>query len=159
MEAIFGSEHALSIGQECVRAVVIFFYGLVLLRLSGRRTFADWSALDVVLSIVIGSSLSRALTGSAPLPGTLLACAVLASLHVAMAHGVARSKRFSRMVEGGPIEVGRDGSVDQGVRKRHMISLGDLMEALRKKGIEDVSETKRIVLEASGEITVIKSES
>lgn len=158
MEAIFGSEHAINVWQECTRAGVIFFYGLVLLRLSGRRTFADWSALDVVLSIVIGSSLSRALTGSAPFPGTLVACALLAALHVAMAHGVARSRAFSRIVEGGPIEVGAGGTVDQRVRKRHMISLGDLMEALRKRGIEDVARTKRIVLEASGEITVIESE-
>ena len=39
-----------------------------------------------------------------------------------------------------------------------MSSEGDLMEALRKKGVEDVRQTKRIVLEASGEITVIKLE-
>jgi uncharacterized membrane protein YcaP (DUF421 family) len=31
------------------------------------------------------------------------------------------------------------------------------MEALRKKGIEDVRGTERVVLEASGEITVIKA--
>ncbi len=71
MEAILGSGHAVGPWQECARAILIFLYGLVLLRLSGRRTFAQWSALDVVLSIIIGSSLSRALTGSAPLPERL----------------------------------------------------------------------------------------
>jgi hypothetical protein len=30
-------------------------------------------------------------------------------------------------------------------------------EALRKRGVEDVRGTKRIVLEASGEITVVKA--
>jgi len=156
MEDLFGKMHEVNLWQECARVVLIFFYGLVLLRLSGRRTFANWSAIDVVLSIIIGSSLSRALTGSAPLPGTLAACAVLTALHVVLAHGVARSRLFSTVLEGNPIELGNGGSVDQERRRRHMISDGDLMEALRKKGVEDVRETKRIVLEASGEITVIK---
>jgi uncharacterized membrane protein YcaP (DUF421 family) len=51
---LFGSEHNLSLAQECARTVLIFFYGLLLLHLSGRRTFADWSAFDIILSIIIG---------------------------------------------------------------------------------------------------------
>jgi uncharacterized membrane protein YcaP (DUF421 family) len=157
METVFGVEHNVSLAQECARAVLIFFYGLVLLRLSGRRTFADWSALDVLLSIVIGSNLSRALTGSVPLAGTLGASAVLVGLHVLLAHGVARYGSLSAVVEGVPVELGKNGSVDLQKRKRHMVSECDLMEALRKKGLKDVRGTERIVLEASGEITVIKA--
>ncbi|HWA89602.1 MAG TPA: YetF domain-containing protein [Rhizomicrobium sp.] len=157
MEAVFGTQHNVALGQECARAILIFFYGLALLRLSGRRTFADWSALDVVLSIIIGSSLSRALTGGAPLPGTLAACALLAALHVLLAHGVARSKKLSLLIEGKPIELGRDGAIDEDKRRRHMISDGDLMESLRKRGVEDLRKTARIVLEASGDITIVKS--
>ncbi|MGH8291183.1 MAG: hypothetical protein ACREV7_19635 [Steroidobacteraceae bacterium] len=41
------------------------------MRLAGRRTFARWSALDMIVSIIMGSSLSRALTGAAPLGGTI----------------------------------------------------------------------------------------
>ena len=157
METVFGVEHNVSLAQECARAVLIFFYGLALLRLSGRRTFADWSALDVLISIIIGSNLSRALTGSVPLAGTLGASAVLVGLHVLLAHGVARYKSLSAVIEGKPIELGKGGSVDAQKRRRHMVSEGNLMEALRKKGIEDVRRTERIVIEASGEITVIKA--
>jgi uncharacterized membrane protein YcaP (DUF421 family) len=158
METLFGEMHHLIIWQECARAVLIFFYGLVLLRLSGRRTFADWSALDIVLSIIIGSSLSRALTGGAPLPGTLAACAMLTVLHVMLAHGVARSRTFSELVEGKPVELGTGGNVDEVRRKRHMVSTSDLMGALRSRGLEDVRQAERIVLGTSGEITVIKAQ-
>lgn len=157
METVFGVEHNVSLAQECARAVLIFFYGLALLRLTGRRTFAHWSALDVLLSIIIGSNLSRALTGSVPLAGTLLASALLVGLHVMCAQGVARYKRLSAIIEGKPVDLGRNGSVDLQTRQRHMVSECDLMEALRKRGIEDVRGTKHIVLEASGEITVIKA--
>ena len=39
LDAIFGGMKDLTLAQECARAVLVFFYGLVMLRLSGRRTF------------------------------------------------------------------------------------------------------------------------
>ncbi|MEI9931811.1 MAG: hypothetical protein WDM89_15055 [Rhizomicrobium sp.] len=106
---LFGLENHVSLAQECARAVLIFFYGLALLRMSGRRTFGDWSAVDVILSIIIGSALGRAMTGSAPLPGTLAAAAVLTCLHVLLGYLVASSKVASRIVEGAPVELAFDG--------------------------------------------------
>lgn len=50
--------------QDCARAVLVFICGLVLVRIAGRRVFGQWSALEIVVSIIIGSNLSRALTGS-----------------------------------------------------------------------------------------------
>jgi len=52
---------------------VIFAFGLALVRLAGRRVFVRWAALDIVVAVVVGSNLSRALTGTAPLGGTLAA--------------------------------------------------------------------------------------
>ena len=81
METIFGSGQGLSPGQECARAVLIFIYGFLLIRLAGRRIFARWSALDTVVAIIAGSNLSRAITGPVPLFGTMAATAVLVALH------------------------------------------------------------------------------
>src|ERR1700742_895292 len=68
--AVFGVQNHLSTAQEGARAVLIFSYGLLLLRLSGPRMFGHWSALDIVISIIVGSALARAMTGIAPLLGT-----------------------------------------------------------------------------------------
>jgi uncharacterized membrane protein YcaP (DUF421 family) len=80
MEELLGGIKDLTVAQECARAVVIFFYGLVMLRLSGRRTFAQLSAVDLILSIIVGSNLSRAMTGGVPFWGTLASVAVLVAL-------------------------------------------------------------------------------
>ena len=81
LETIFGRTHEVTVGQECARAALIFLFGLLCMRVSGRRCFGKWSVLDIVVSIVLGSSLSRALTGSAPLLGTMAACVVLLAMH------------------------------------------------------------------------------
>ena len=74
--AIFGVKDHLGIAQECARAVLIFCYGLVMLRLTGRRTFGHWSALDIVISIVGEVALSALGAGA----GTRLAVMVLFAL-------------------------------------------------------------------------------
>jgi uncharacterized membrane protein YcaP (DUF421 family) len=157
--AIFGVKDHLDIAQECARAVLIFCYGLVMLRLSGRRTFGHWSALDVVMSIIAGSALSRAMTGGAPLPGTLAAVAVLSLLHLLVAYGVAGSKTLSRIIEGAPVTLTRDGVLSRKLRLWHAISDTDIGEAMRRhqlEGLEEMGEVREMTLEVNGRLSILK---
>lgn len=152
---VFGVTNHLEWWQEVPRAVVIFVFGLILLRLSGRRAFARWSALDIVVSIIVGSSLSRALTGSAPLGGTLLAMSLFAFMHWLLARSASRSAWLARLIEGGAVVLGESGTVSERQLRRHNISATDLQEALRKEGVPDPAKTRQITLEPSGNITVL----
>ncbi len=156
MDAIFGSKPDLIWYQECARAALIFVYGLVLIRIAGRRIFGKWSALDIVVSIIIGSNLSRALTGTAQLWGTLGATTLLVGLHWALASLVAASRGLSRIVEGDPVELARHGAPDTSVRARYAVSEADLNEALRQAGVDDIAAARIVTLEPSGKITVVK---
>jgi uncharacterized membrane protein YcaP (DUF421 family) len=156
LDAIFGATGHVTWLQECARAVLIGVYGLVLLRLAGRRLFARWSALDFVVAMVVGSSLSRALTGNADLFGTLAATALLIALHWATARAASRFRAVSRLVEGDPVPVGTGGELDHGALQRHGVSRADLEEALRAAGVESAHETRVIVLEPSGKLSVLK---
>jgi len=156
---LFGVEGHLTTAQESARAVLIFAYGLLLLRLSGQRIFGHWSALDFVITIMVGSALARAMTGSAPLLGTMAAAAVMVALHVALAHCVARSSTFARIFEGAAVTLIDRGRIDHQMRKRHMISEADMREALRQEGVDGeahVDNVKAMTLEPSGKLSVIK---
>src|SRR4051812_43793837 len=95
---VFGVQNHLTTFQEGARAILIFTYGLLLLRTSGSRMFGHWSALDIVITIMVGSALARAMTGSAPLVGTMVAAAIMAFLHVALGHWVARNQKVAHLV-------------------------------------------------------------
>jgi uncharacterized membrane protein YcaP (DUF421 family) len=152
---IFGPDQGISWQQECARAVLIFFYGLLLVRVAGRRVFGRWSAIDIVVSIIVGSNLSRALTGNAPLWGTLAATTALMLLHWALAQGAARVRWISRLLEGAPIRLAEGGEQDDASLRRHGVSLADIHEALRDKGLEHVSQTRLVNLEPSGKVTIL----
>jgi uncharacterized membrane protein YcaP (DUF421 family) len=156
-ELLFGHRNALSWWQECNRAALVLLYGLVAVRLAGRRVLGGWSALDIIVSVVIGSNLSRALTGGAPLFGTLAASTVILVLHAILTNLAARWRWVSNLVEGRAIELGRAGRIDRRRLIENSISECDLDEALREQQVERVEDTKRVVLEPSGKITVLKS--
>ena len=159
LQQLFGAQGHIVWWQECCRAVVIFFFGLLMVRCAGRRTFSKWSALDIIISILVGSNLSRALTGQAPFAGTLLATFVIMALHLLLAHGAARFSWLSKMLEGRSIELASSGQLSAETMKRSAISKTDLEEALRKSGVADVGETRVVTLEPSGNITVLKTHS
>jgi uncharacterized membrane protein YcaP (DUF421 family) len=154
---VFGVTRHIEWWQELPRAFVIFVYGLLLLRLSGRRTFARWSALDIVVSIIVGSSLSRALTGSAPLGGTMLAVMLLTILHWLLARAAAYSERLARLLEGRAVIIGEAGAPLKPQMLRYNVSDTDLHEALRQNGVpeQELGKIRRITLEPSGNITVL----
>src|SRR5690625_7997837 len=63
--------------QMGLRAVIIFFWAVLLYRLFPRRAFGSSSTTDIGLVVIVGSALSRALTGSVPLLPTMFATALL----------------------------------------------------------------------------------
>jgi uncharacterized membrane protein YcaP (DUF421 family) len=79
---LIGSEGAsITWYQMSVRGTLIFAIGLLFVRIAGKRLFGKWGALDTVVAVIIGSNLSRAMTGSAPFFPTICVTAVLLFLH------------------------------------------------------------------------------
>lgn len=156
-EAIFGGQQP-NIEQECARAVLIFVFGYLLLRFSGRRTFGSWSSLDIIISITVGSNLSRALTGPAPLLGTMAATALLMAMHWMLAKLSAHSETAAHIVEGSPVELGGPGGVNDRLMKAWSISKTDLFEAMRESKVKSFAEVHSVMLEPSGKIHIAKAE-
>jgi uncharacterized membrane protein YcaP (DUF421 family) len=157
LDTLFGTTHDVSPLQECARAALIFVYGLLMVRIAGRRVFSKWSAVDIIVSIVVGSNLSRALTGSAPLWGTLAATTLLMALHWVLARGAATWPWLSRIVEGPAVRLGEGGQANAAAMRHHNVSEADLHEALHAAGIEQPEETRALVLEPSGKISALKT--
>lgn len=152
---LFGATGHVTAGQECARAVLIFVYGWIAVRIVGRRVFGKWAALDIIVSIIIGSNLSRAITGSAPLWGTLASTALLLALHWTLAQLAARYPKLSHLIEGRAAVLAEGGRVNSKVMHRWSISEADVKEALRQRGRHRVEDFAQLVLEPSGSISAL----
>ncbi len=156
--ALFGAKDNLAWWHYCTRAVLILAYALVAIRRAGRRLLGKWSSMDFVVSIMIASSLGRAMTGGAELWATLAAVTLLLVLHALLAQWVARSERADIWISGKPVVLAENGRVDTNAMRRSGVSMSDLEEALRSETIDDLRKTRRVVLETSGKISVVRED-
>lgn len=149
------SGEAIRWDQMCFRGFVIFAIGLVFVRVAGERVFGKWGALDILLAIIIGSNLSRTITGGAPFVPTLCATAVLIALHAALAYAAVLWPALGSWLKGRPTQLILDGLVDQRALRRHAVGQGDLQQALRRAGQTEPSAVRAAFLERNGDISVI----
>jgi len=78
---LFGQGRDLDPLQMSLRAVLVFLIALVLIRVSGRRSFGQRSPFDSVVVILLGATLSRAIVGASPFVATVLASLVIVVCH------------------------------------------------------------------------------
>ncbi|MDX1656480.1 MAG: DUF421 domain-containing protein, partial [Candidatus Competibacteraceae bacterium] len=101
----------LSLGQMALRAVVVYAVALVVVRLGKKRFLGKNTAFDFILGIMLGSVLSRAITGNSPFFPTLAASVVMVSLHWLFAVLAYHWDLFGIFVKGRPRVLIRDGEI------------------------------------------------
>jgi len=151
---IFGTPPLITLPQVLARTALIFFYVLILLRIAGPRLFAQFSPIDMIGSVVIGSSLSRAMTGTADLWGALVATALFVALRWLFTHASASSEFLSRVFEGKAVQLGENGKIRGEMLRARGISNSDFETVIRDAGLSDVADVQHATLEPNGRITI-----
>jgi uncharacterized membrane protein YcaP (DUF421 family) len=141
--------------QLSVRAVVLLAFGILCIRIAGRRTFSQATPLDIIVAIIVGSNLSRAMTGKAPFFPDLAATLVLVGLHRGLAMATVRWSLLASWIKSEPVTLVSAGVVDRDALRRMTLSEADLMEGIRLRDVGAVSDVELASLEASGEISVV----
>ena len=161
-----GVEWALGLGQDIrtlsavqmsLRAVLIYLVGWGILRFGGKRFLGRETAFDIVLGFILGSTLSRAINGTAPVFVTVAASVLLVAVHQILAWLTWHSHRFGVLLKGTPDPLIEDGRVLRDSLRRHMISQGDLLQALRLNGhVDDPTQVQEALYERNGDISILK---
>ncbi len=141
--------------QICVRASVIFVYGVLIIRVAGKRAFARQSALDIILTVLIGSALARAMTGNAPFFGTIAGTGLLTALYYGLIHLTQKSDSAGFLLKGEPLVLVRDGTPDEQAMRQAGVSHLDLEEAVRESGLLSLNLIDCATFERSGRISVV----
>jgi len=157
IDEFFGHGTDLNSLQMCVRATVIFFVTLVLIRFTGMRVFGIKTAFDTCIIIMLGAVLSRAVVGASPFIPTILASATLVIIHKIIARLSVSNQSISHIVKGKPLSIYKNGILNEKNLKRCSLSFGDVMEEVRlnlnDNSLENIEE---IFMERTGEISVIE---
>jgi uncharacterized membrane protein YcaP (DUF421 family) len=153
---LIGPDEGADTLQLCIRTILLFAFGIFCIRVAGRRTFAQYTPLDIVVALIVGSNISRLMTGKAAFFPALAATFTLVLLHRIIAYASLRWGILSWLVKGRPITIVTDGRVDEKAMHRAELGRADLLEALRLEQVDDPADAKLATVEAGGKVSVVR---
>ena len=139
-----------------LRASVVYFVLLALLRLSGKRTVGQFTPFDLLVLVLLGDAVQGSMiAGDQSLQGGLILTATLLGWNRVVGYVTARSEPVAKVVEGKADILARNGEVFHEAMKSADLTLDDLKEAMRDHSVPAVNKIRLAVLERDGTITVL----
>jgi uncharacterized membrane protein YcaP (DUF421 family) len=83
-----------------IRALFAYFILLGLIRVSGKRTLAQATPFDFVLTLILGDMIDDALWAEVPLARFVVAVGALTVTHLLVSWASSRSERLDRLIDG-----------------------------------------------------------
>lgn len=156
IDHLFGNGKELEWYQMSLRAVAIFVIALVLMRISGRRSFGMRTPIDNIIAVLIGALLSRPIVGASPFTPVVAGSTVLVLLHRLLAWIAVHSPAMSVALKGDKICLYRDGAFLKENMARALVCEEDIRQGVRSAThLEEMDTVSVVYMERNGEISVI----
>ncbi len=140
-----------------VRAVVVYFFLLLLIRLSGKRSMAQLTPFDFVLVLIISEAAQQGLSGDDySLVNSLLLVTALVGIDIGLSLLQQRSQKVRKLLEDVPDVIVSHGRVLSKRMHRARVSEDEVLAAARKlHGLERMEQIRFAVVETDGEISIV----
>jgi uncharacterized membrane protein YcaP (DUF421 family) len=155
--SIFGSGKDLTVLQMSCRAIVVFIFCLVMIRISGRRSFGVRTPLDNIIVILLGALLSRAIVGASGFVPVIVSSFVIVIIHRFCAWLIVHHSGARRLFEGKKILLFENGHFLKKNMDTALVCTEDVMQGVRRSALtEDHEQIDRVFMERNGEISATK---
>ena len=139
-----------------VRGTAVYWFLFVLFRFVLRRDAGSIAIADIMLLVLIADASQNAISGGyETLADGAVVVLTLAGWNYLLDWLSYRSPAMRRFLEPSPLLLVRNGLALRANLKREMVTMDELMAAVRQQGIDDIALVKSARMEADGRITVI----
>lgn len=142
--------------RVAITTIIAYALVVLMLRISGKRTLAKMNAFDTVVTIALGSILgSIILSKNTPVAEGITAIGLLIFLQYIITFITVRNNCFKKIISSDPSLLFYDGSMLKKNLKQERISVEEVNKSVREAGYSSFESVEAIVLESTGDITVI----
>jgi uncharacterized membrane protein YcaP (DUF421 family) len=139
-----------------LRALVVYGFLLITLRLTGKRQVGQLAPFDLVLLLVLSNAVQNSMNaGDNTVAAGFILVLTLLAVNGFMGWLTWRSKRAEILVEGRPQILVHNGLPDEAILATERITRHELMAAVRQAGLSDLADVRVAILETNGRINVI----
>ena len=148
------------VARGLLLAVAALAWVVLLVRVNGLRSLSKMTSFDFVMTIALGSLVAGASQANSwsSFAQPLVA---MAGLFVAQ-WSAARLRRISpaieNVIQNEPVLLMRDGEILRGALDRTRVAESDLFAKLREANVSDLSQVRAVVLETTGDVSVLHGE-
>ena len=139
---------------------IAVLWTVLLVRIVGLRAFSKMTAFDFVTTVATGSLIAQAGTRTdwTSFFQALAAIAGVFLIQYVLAIARQRSDKVRRLITNRPILLMENGEFLEEAMSASRVSRSSVMEKLRAANVLDFSEVRAVVLETTGNISVIHGE-
>jgi len=139
-----------------ISAVGIYLALLLYTRVVGLRSFAKISSFDFAITVAIGSVVATSiLSEDPPLLQAIVGLGALYGLQLVVAVLRGRSASVRAAVDNAPLLLMAGEEVLWGNLRRARMTEADLRGKLREANVLDLSEVRAVVMESTGDVSVL----
>lgn len=133
---------------------------IIMVNVVGLRAFSKMTSFDFVTTVAFGSLLATAATMSEwpAFVQTICAIGALFFLQYLISRFRKSSDSFESFISNSPLLLMKDGEIIQDALKKGRVSRDDLVAKLREANVMHFSEVRAVVLESTGDISVLHGE-
>ncbi len=141
-----------------VKTAIMYMYGVLLLRLGGKRTTGRIATFDYISVIVIGPLIATSILSSTiALVDGMAALTAFVGLQWLVSYLATRNKVFARLVTTPPSVLFADERFLQKNINAERVHEDEIMSKIRVAGHASTASVKAVILESTGDIAVINA--
>jgi len=141
-----------------IRAALIYFILMVLMRAAGKRQFSELTAFDAILLLIISEAVQQALLGrdDFSLTAGIILVVTLISIDIALSLVKQWWPKADLVLEGAPVVLLDNGQLVKEHMSRERVDEADILESARRAcGLERLDQIRYAILEKTGTISII----
>lgn len=129
---------------------------VLILRIFGKRVLAKMNAFDFLVTVALGSILATTVVSKdLTFIDGMIAFILLISLQFTLAKLTMFSQRINYLVKTQPVALFYKGEFDYEMMKKERILEEEIYQAIRSKGVSSLNDVLAVVLETTGDISVL----
>ncbi|AIF99832.1 MAG TPA: DUF421 domain-containing protein [Alteromonas australica] len=130
---------------------------VVLVRINGLRSFSKMTNFDFVMTVAVGSLLASASQTNnwEAFLQAMIAMATLFLVQSVTARMRRQSDTIEAVMQNTPVILMRNGQIIESALAETRVARSDLMAKLREANVLDIQQVKAVVLETTGDISVL----
>ncbi|MED3882549.1 DUF421 domain-containing protein [Priestia megaterium] len=150
----FYSQESLTAVQWILRAIISFFFLLLVTKIMGQRSLSQLRLLDFIMALSIGNIIAHPLSDQhLGMKGSMITIGVLVILYLILVFLSLKWLRFTKFVDPSPFPLIRNGKILYKGLTKARIPIDVLLTELRKKQIHDIQQVALALWESDGTVS------